>query len=116
MALNGRSTVLCGSFVPTDVEGSPVRQFLRTIHYANLDVPDEVLAARLRARPSWRGWNEERIREHQVFAGHLRRLITPTFSTWNRTPEEVAREVAAWVEEILVGPDAGLSSPEARPV
>ena len=97
VALNGRSTVLCGSLIPHEVDRLPVRRFLGPIHYANLDAPDEVLADRLRARPRWRGWDEERIREHQTFAGHLRKTISPTFSTGNESPDEVARRVAAWV-------------------
>jgi hypothetical protein len=56
-----------------------------------------VLAERLRARPAWRGWDEQRITEHQRFAASLRSRIDPTFDTSTRSVEEVADQVARWV-------------------
>ena len=86
---------MCGSLVPHEIDRLPVRPFLGPIHYANLDTTDEVWIARLRSRPAWRGWEEKLIREHQEFAAHLRQMITPTFSTSDCTPQEVAERVAA---------------------
>src|SRR5215218_8298653 len=57
------------------------RSLVGDIHFCNLDCPDDVLAERLRARPAWRGWNEQRIAEHQRFAASLRARIEPTFDT-----------------------------------
>ena len=53
-ALNGRVTVLCGSLLPDQLDAVPARKLLGPIHFCDLDCPDDVLAARLRARPSWR--------------------------------------------------------------
>jgi hypothetical protein len=97
IALNGRATVLCGSLQPEQLEPLPARRLVGEIHFCNLDCPDEVLAERLRARPAWRGWDEQRITEHQRFAASLRSRIDPTFDTSTRSVEEVADQVARWV-------------------
>jgi hypothetical protein len=51
-ALHGRVTVLCGSLMPDQLGAVPARKLLGPIHFCDLDCPDDVLAARLRARPS----------------------------------------------------------------
>ena len=67
-ALNGRVTVRCGSLLPSRLESVPARKFLGPIHFCNLDCPDDVLAERLRARPSWRDSSlATAIPEHQRF-------------------------------------------------
>jgi RNase adaptor protein for sRNA GlmZ degradation len=102
IALGGRSTVLCTSLVPSQLENLPARKQLGPIHFCNLDCPDDVLAARLRARPSWRHSNtEEAIVTHQRFAAWLREHIDPTWDTSALTPEEAARRIAAWVRPRL---------------
>jgi hypothetical protein len=50
-ALHGRVTVLCGSLMPDQLDAVPARKLLGPIHFCDLDCPDDVLAARLRARP-----------------------------------------------------------------
>jgi hypothetical protein len=97
IALNGRATVLCGSLQPEQLEPLPARPLVGDLHFCNLDCPDDVLAERLRARPAWRDWTEERIAEHQTFAASLRSRITPTFDTSTHSVEEVADQVACWV-------------------
>lgn len=101
IALNGRATVLCGSLQPEQVEPLPARPLVGEIHLCNLDCPDDVLAERLRARPAWRDWNEQRIAEHQRFAASLRSRIDPIFDTSTRSVEEVADLVARWVIDHL---------------
>ena len=60
-------------------------------------VPD-VLAARLRARPSWRHSSlETAIAEHQRFAAWLRSHIQPCYDTSALTPDETAAQIATWV-------------------
>jgi gluconate kinase len=103
VALNGRATVLCGSLLPEHLEGLPGRRLVGQIHFCNLDCPDAVLADRLRARPAWRGWTEERIIEQQRFAATLRARIRPSFDTGMLGTDEVADRVAEWVQRLLVG-------------
>jgi len=98
VALNGRVTVLCGSLMPDQLESVPARKLLGPIHFCNLDCPDEVLAERLAARPSWRHSSlDTAIPEHQRFAAWLRTHIQPCFDTGAMTPPEVAEHIARWV-------------------
>lgn len=101
-ALHGRVTVLCGSLMPDQLDAVPARKLLGPIHFCDLDCPDEVLAARLRARPSWRhSALEAAIAEHQRFAGWLRTNIQPCFDTSAQAPAETAAQIATWVERHL---------------
>jgi RNase adaptor protein for sRNA GlmZ degradation len=102
VALNGRSTVLCTSLLPDQLESLPARKLLGPIHFCNLDCPGDELAARLRARPSWRhSSTEEVILTHQRFAAWLREHIDPTWDTSTLTPEEAAERIAAWIRPQL---------------
>ena len=95
---NGRPVLLCGTVVPEELEPQPERALFSAIHYLTLDAADVVLAARLRARPAWRGWNEDRIAEMLLFAGQLRlRSDLDRLNTEGRSAHEVAGEVARWV-------------------
>jgi hypothetical protein len=101
VALNGRATLLCGPLTPEQLEGLPGRRLVGPIHCCTLDCPDAVLAARLRARPGWRGWSKERIAEQLRFAATLRTQIRPTFDTGTLGADEVADRVAGWVQRLL---------------
>jgi hypothetical protein len=102
IALTGRPTVLCTSLLPSQLESLPARKLLGPIHFCNLDCPDDVLAARLRARPAWRHTNtEEAILNHQRFAAWLREHIDPSWDTSTLAPDEAAERVAAWVRSQL---------------
>ena len=75
------------------------------IHFALLDCPDDLLAERLRARPTWRGTSSQaKITEHQRFAAWLRARITPSFDTGAASPAEIADQVAAWIRPLLTSP------------
>jgi hypothetical protein len=102
MALNGRPTVLCTSMMPDRLESLPARKLLGPVYFGNLDCPDDVLAARLRARPAWRHTStEDVIANHQRFAAWLRAHIDPTWDTSTMTPDELAGRIAAWVRSRL---------------
>ena len=102
VALNGRSMVLCTSLMPGALEALPASKLLGPVHFCNLDCPDDILVARLRARPSWRhSSTEEVIREHQRFAAWLRHHIEPTWDTSTLTPDETAERIAAWIRPRL---------------
>jgi hypothetical protein len=102
IALGGRATVLCTSLLPSQLESLPARKLLGPIHFGNLDCPDDVLAARLRARPAWRHINtEEAILNHQRFAAWLREHIDPTWDASTLTVDELAGRIAAWVRPLL---------------
>jgi len=102
VALNGRPTVLCTSMMPDRLERLPARKLLGPVYFGNLDCPDDILAARLRARPAWRhASTEEAIANHQRFAAWLRAHIAPTWDTSTMTPGETAARIAAWVRPLL---------------
>jgi hypothetical protein len=102
LALNGRVTVLCGSMLPDRLDALPARKLLGPIHSCTLDCPDEVLAGRLRARPSWRhGSTEAAVLEHQRFAAWLRTHIEPCFDTSVLSPDETAEHIASWIRQHL---------------
>ena len=106
-ALGGRATVLAGSLTPDQLECLPARKLIGPIHFALLDCPDDVLAARLRARPAWRfSSREAQIIEHQRFAAWLRARVTPSFDTSTDSAAEVADRVAAWVQAMLPATEA----------
>ncbi|MGH3165650.1 MAG: hypothetical protein ACRDN0_07115 [Trebonia sp.] len=105
VALGGRATVLCGSLTPDQLERLPFRKVIGPIRFCLLDCPDDVRAARLRARPEWRGSSsEDVIIRHQRYAAWLRERISPCFDTGAAEPAETAAQVAAWVRDTLSCP------------
>jgi broad-specificity NMP kinase len=104
---SGRPVVLCGTVVPPEFEPLPERAFVGDIHYLALTCDRDVLAARLRARPEWRGWNEDRIAETLDFTDWLRETaptLTPPVTlldTTHRPVEDTARAIAYWIASSL---------------
>jgi broad-specificity NMP kinase len=111
---SGRPVVLVGTVVPVQLERRPERAFVGDIHYLALVCEPDVLRARLRARPAWRGWDEARIAETVEFNEWLRHsgpdLEPPVelLDTTTRPLAETADAVAAWVRR------GGMQSPGSR--
>jgi hypothetical protein len=103
---SGRPVVLCGTVVPPEFEPLPERALFDGVHYLALTCEPGVLAERLRARPAWRQWDEERIAETLEFAawvsGEADRLDPPLalVDTTDTDPADTAARVAAWVEDL----------------
>ena len=104
IAQSGRGTVLCGTVVPENLAGAPYLPYFDAICYLNLHCDDETRAARLRARPAYRGTTEEFIAGHADFARWLLANAAtafdppmPTVDTTGCTPGAAADEVASWV-------------------
>jgi predicted kinase len=108
---SGRPVVLCGTVAPPQFESWPERVLFADLHYLALTCAPSVLAERLRARPAWRAWDEERIAEmlefnDWVLAEHADTKPPMTLlDTTSATPAETAAHVAAWVRELLPPPD-----------
>jgi shikimate kinase len=104
---SGRPVVLCGTVVPPEFEALPERVFFSDIHYLALVGSGERLARRLRARPAWREWSQERIEEMLAFNDWLRRtaatLDPPVrlFDTTDVPVEAAADEACSWVSALL---------------
>ncbi len=94
IAQSGRSTVLLGPFLRTQLDPLPARQWVGPIHVAVLDCADAARRVRLECRPPWR---ERKIDEHIDFARHLRAAADIVVRTDDVGPSETAAEVAAWV-------------------
>ena len=107
VAQSGRYSVLCGTTMPWDVEACADRTLVGPVHYLNLHCTDTVRAARLRARPAWRGSGSDAfVAEHRAFARWLldnaATAYDPpmvTVDTSGRPVAAVAAEVAAWVHD-----------------
>lgn len=102
---SGRPVVLCGTVAPPQFEPWPERVLFDPIHYLALTCDDDVLRARLRARPAWRGWDEPRIDEMLEFAAWIRTATTePPMTLLDTTAASVAETadaVEAWVRGLL---------------
>jgi broad-specificity NMP kinase len=118
---SGRPVLLCGTVVPPQFEQRPERVLLGDVHYLALVCDDDVLSERLRARPTWREWDEPRIEEMLDFnhwvkanAGVTKPPMT-LLDTTTRTIDETADEVVEWVTERLTATsDAGHPAGPAR--
>ena len=103
---SGRPVLLAGTVVPPELEPLPERALFRRIHYLALTAPADVLAARLAARPAWRGWDAPRIAETLEYAGWLARCaagLDPPVTLLDTTgldATEVADRVEAWLEAV----------------
>lgn len=104
---SGRPVVLCGTVVPPQFEKCPERVLFSDTHYLALVCDDEVLRTRLRARPTWREWDEPRIAEmidfnHWTRANAARTQPPMTLlDTTTRTVADTAAEVATWIRARL---------------
>lgn len=108
---SGRPVVLCGTVVPEQFESCPQRRFFSEIRYLVLVCDDGELAKRLRARPAWRGWDEERIAEAAAFNRWLKQNAPDTrppmrlLDTTGADLDQTVALVGDWVLEGLGGTD-----------
>ncbi len=63
---SGRPVALFGTTVPENMESCLARPLLREIHYLALVLDQAELAARLRARPAWRGSSTDAFVEEML--------------------------------------------------
>jgi len=102
---NGRPVVLCGTVAPPEFEPLPERAFFSDIHYLALVGSPSSLRARLRARPAWREWDEQRIDEMLEFNDWLRKsapeLGVDLFDTTDVATETTADHVEKWIRARL---------------
>jgi broad-specificity NMP kinase len=104
---NGRPVLLCGTVVPGQFEASTERALVADMHYLALVCEDEELAARLRARPPWRGWTEERIASMVNFNRWIKRSAAETdppmslLDTTEASVDDTAAHIAGWAMNAL---------------
>lgn len=103
----GRPVVLCGTVVPPEFERRPERVLLDEVHYLALTCQPSVLRERLRARPAWREWDEQRIEDMLEFNDWVARnaaLTQPAMELLDTTTARVADTADAvvhWVRTRL---------------
>jgi hypothetical protein len=104
---SGKPVALFGAgfAVPHSVEPRPERRLFDAVHYLGLVCDDEVLTARLRARPSWRNTTDDLINEHVKFNHWLKANAATTeppitlIDTTSADIRETAALVADWIRE-----------------
>ena len=105
---NGRPVLLCGTVVPGQLEACPERRLVSQIHYLALVCEDAELEARLRARPAWRAWTDEKVARMMAFNQWVKRHAATTtppmqlLDTSGRSVQDSAAGVRAWVLQQLV--------------
>ena len=104
----GRPVVLCGTAVPAQFEACPERRYFASLHYLALVCDDDVLAARLRARPAWRQTDTTEFiasmtRFNQWFKEHAATTHPPLtlLDTTTIGVEDAAECAADWVRARL---------------
>jgi hypothetical protein len=109
---SGRPVALFGAgfAVPHSTQALPERRLFSGIHYLGLVCDDDVLTARLRARPSWRNTTDELIDEHVEFNHWLKANAATTeppvtlIDTTSAAVTETAALVATWIRERATQP------------
>lgn len=108
IAQNGRYTLLCGTMLPQDIDRCDHRALFSKVYYLNLHCDDATRAARLLARPAWRGCNAAFVEQHRQFAQWLLDHAAadfdppmPTIDTTYATPQAVAEQIRAWATNTL---------------
>ena len=103
---SGRPVVVFGAGfgVPGNIEPCVERRYFSRVHYLALTAADEVISARLRARPSWRGSAEPvsletQLRFNRWYLTEAAHGEPPVelLDTGGRSLEETAAQVAAWI-------------------
>jgi AAA domain len=95
---NGRPVLLCGTVVPSQLEACPERPLVGDIHYLALVCDDAELQARLRARPAWRGWTDDKVARMRAFNQWVKdnaATTTPPMELLDTTGHTVADSAAA---------------------
>jgi broad-specificity NMP kinase len=108
IAQSGKPVVLCGSVVPSQLEGCVERRYFSEIHYMALVCENSVLESRLRSRPSWRqSSSEEFIRSQLSFNHYFYEKLNDTkhplhlFDTTCTTDLDATESIAVWIRGVL---------------
>ncbi len=108
VAQAGRPVVLCGTALPDQFEPCPERRYFTELHYLALVCDDDLLAARLRARPSWRGAGGDAFVDTMTaFNRWIKANAAATrppmslLDTTGSSVEQSVDQVAAWVRAHL---------------
>jgi len=106
----GKPVVLCGVGEPTQFEQCIERRYFSELHYLALICDDQILASRLRNRPTWRGsFKDEYIKEQVVFNRWLLDNAQNTeppmtlLDTSEITVDKTVEKVERWIRSFISG-------------
>jgi energy-coupling factor transporter ATP-binding protein EcfA2 len=99
LAQNGFVLILCGAVDPQDLENLPARHLVGRIQPLLLTCPASVIEARLRERPAWRQWSEQRIAEQIEYAEELSSRGYRSIDTSEVDARSAAKRAANWIAE-----------------
>ncbi|MFN2136383.1 MAG: AAA family ATPase [Candidatus Promineifilaceae bacterium] len=105
----GRPVVLFNAgAIPPNIESCAERRYFSESHYLALVCDDDVLAARLRARPTWRASGDETFITAQITFNQWLRTEGPLadpavtlLDTTTAAEAETATAVASWIRRIV---------------
>lgn len=103
MSLNGRTTILCGTFMPEEYEKMDLKDYF-TPYFIGLYCDDRTRELRLQAR----GWSDELINDHKEFNDWILNNADTAFSpsmplinTTESSPSVVAAEIKRLVDQVF---------------
>jgi predicted ABC-type ATPase len=102
----GRPVVLCGTFLPEQLEVCPERRYFSTLHYLALVCDDSLLSERLRQRPQWRkAGSDDYVGRMVQFNRWLKEHAATThppislYDNSQRSLQETTKDVTQWIRE-----------------
>lgn len=99
VACSGGYPVLVGDLEPQLIDNLDTSELFSEKYVGLIEVPDDLLTARLRRRPQWRGWTEDRIRSEVLRAQALREQVHMVFGG-AADPHETALPIADWITSL----------------
>ncbi|SDT53804.1 AAA domain-containing protein [Paenibacillaceae bacterium GAS479] len=104
VAMSGRGTIICGTFMPWDAEKCDVYKSFSEICFINLHCDDTTRYNRLRNREDKAMWTEDMLKQHEQFAQWLLDNAEtaynprmPIIDTTRTAPAEVAEQIKRYV-------------------
>lgn len=104
VALSGRGTIICGTFMPWDAKQCDRYDEFSEICFINLHCDDSTRNSRLQNREDKAMWTDDMLKQHEQFAQWLLSNAEteynppmPTIDTTSTPPSQVAEQIKSYV-------------------
>jgi gluconate kinase len=104
IAESGRGTIICGTFMPWDIQKCDTVHNFSEVCFINLHCDDATRNSRLRNREDKAMWSDEMLEQHKEFAqwllDHAETHYTPPMPTIDTTctpPAKVAEQIKGYI-------------------
>lgn len=104
VAMSGRGTIICGTFMPWDARKCDVYSTFSELHFINLHCDDSTRNSRLRTREDAAMWNDGMLKRHEEFARWLLEHADtdydppmPTFDSTSTPPALLAKQIKEYI-------------------